>query len=372
MLKGLFAHGFLRLNVVNMLVCVACCVMQPFLLFNLFAPHGVQGALFAPCFCLGLLALAPFCNYWVDAYPRKGVALHALFVLAASVWLYLLQLPLWGMLAVCVLQGAAMGVLQIVMGSTLLIDLSESGHRTDAAHIYYWVMRLCFALGPMLFLYVHPRFPLSFILGGISGILFLAWLLLTAVHVPFRAPLEPRLVSCDRFWLKRGWRIFIPFFLTAMGIALMLGALTHICEYLLVLLGLCIALVSHVFFFKRHLQVEIFVGYLFLCLSAVAQFEMPQSAILVLLLLGWGAGLVCSRYLLSYLRVCQHCERATAQSSYFLAWQCGTIMGFGLFYYLEQGERSLPVAGLPVEAFLIATVFHALFVCRWYARVKRK
>ena len=57
--------------------------------------------------------------------------------------------PAVGEVAGGMMQGASYSVFQIALGSTLLLDLSDTKKRTEAAHVYYWFTRLALVFGPL-------------------------------------------------------------------------------------------------------------------------------------------------------------------------------------------------------------------------------
>ena len=87
--------------------------------------------------------------------------------------------------------------------------------------------------------------------------------------------------------------------------------------------------------------------------------------------LGCGVGLATSRYLLSYIRICAHCERATAQASYLLAWEFGLLSGYALSSVALKKEDFSPLC-VGVALVGVAALFHFFFVRKWYASHKRK
>lgn len=97
----------------------------------------------------GVCLPAPFCNYWLDAYRRKNVALWALAGIVCATVAFLFDGPQWGKWLARMMQGASYSVFQIALGSTLLLDLSDTKKRTEAAHVYYWFTRLALVFGPL-------------------------------------------------------------------------------------------------------------------------------------------------------------------------------------------------------------------------------
>ena len=212
---------------------------------------------------------APFCNFWLDAYRRKSVALWALACLVAATALFLLDLPYYGKWLARMAQGASYGVFQIAVGSTLLLDLSDTRKRTEAAHVYYWFARLALVFGPLAGVML-PRYHGAEAFSAVAvGLQVCAFLLLSGLRVPFRAPLEPSLFTFDRFWLPRGFRLFVPLF----GVCLVAGLLmgrhcgAGFCVFLGV--GFWLALWLHRCVFRERLQRELACGFCSLVVAAL-------------------------------------------------------------------------------------------------------
>ena len=263
---------FLRIIFANLCVCTSLYMFLP-VVPACMGPVQLGGAAAAwlpfVAFAAGACLPAPFCNFWLDAYRRKSVALWALACLVAATALFLLDLPYYGKWLVRMAQGASYGVFQIAVGSTLLLDLSDTRKRTEAAHVYYWFARLALVFGPlagvMLPLY-HGAEAFSAVAVGLQ---VCAFLLLSGLRVPFRAPLEPSLFTFDRFWLPRGFRLFVPLF----GVCLVAGLLmgrhcgAGFCVFLGV--GFWLALWLHRCVFRERLQRELACGFCSLVVAAL-------------------------------------------------------------------------------------------------------
>lgn len=137
--KPFWHSGFLKIIFANLLVCTSLYMLFP--LLPEFLPGAEEGCLkcvyAAVLFCAGLCLPAPFCNYWLDTYRRKSVVQWALAGFTLTMVLMQTDMPLWGKLLLRLLQGSTYSVFQIALGSTLLLDLSDTKQRTEVAHIYY-------------------------------------------------------------------------------------------------------------------------------------------------------------------------------------------------------------------------------------------
>lgn len=109
---------------------------------------SVAGAVVS-VFGMGIFFYGPVANYWLDCYSRKSVVLWALFFMLLFTVITLYRLPEWMYIVARFMQGSSYGLFQIALGSTLLIDLTNTKKRTEAAHWYYWFSRFALALGPL-------------------------------------------------------------------------------------------------------------------------------------------------------------------------------------------------------------------------------
>ena len=326
-------------------------------------------------FWVGVCLPAPFCNYWLDAYRRKNVALWALAVIVCATGAFLFDGPQWGKWLARMMQGASYSVFQIALGSTLLLDLSDTKKRTEAAHVYYWFTRLALVFGPLSGIVVPMHYGVRLFAGVSVAFLLCAGLLVMMMRVPFRAPLEPSWCTIDRFWLPRGFRLFIPLTGVTFSAGLMLGQYRDAGFYLFLAVGFWLALWGHHLFFKEKLQTEFAVGFVALVTSASLWGlggDMEGMKWCIALCLGSGLGFVTSRYLLSYIRICEHCERGTAQTSYLLGWDAGLLAGYSVAFGLGT------VVGQTIYTYIIGAIFvgtgmfHLFLVRPWYMRSKRK
>lgn len=375
--KPFWHGGFLRIIIANLLVCTSLYMLLPLWTESFTGEGGENGGMCiaaAMLFCAGLCLPAPFCNYWLDAYRRKRVAQWALAGFALTAALMPADMPLWGRLLLRLFHGSTYSVFQIALGSTLLLDLSDTRHRTEAAHIYYWFSRLALIFGPLLsWLVAYGHAPRLF--TAMSVLLpAAAWVLVSTLAVPFRAPLNPVLFSLDRFWLPRGLRIFVPVFLVTSFVGMFMAEVRYGESCLFVGAGFLAALIAHQSLFKDNMQEEIISGFCMLLLSCACLLFRGGWILSVMaasVFLGAGAGAVTGRFLLSYIRICEHCERGTAQTSYWLGWETGLVAGFTVPFALPSGH---PYADIGISGIVVASagLFYLFFVRKWYIAHKRK
>ena len=150
--KTLWHADFLKIILANFCVCTSLYMFLPVapVCMGRIPGEDVGGMCASVLLFWGGVCLpAPFCNYWLDAYRRKNVALWALAGIVCATVAFLFDGPQWGKWLARMMQGASYSVFQIALGSTLLLDLSDTKKRTEAAHVYYWFTRLALVFGPL-------------------------------------------------------------------------------------------------------------------------------------------------------------------------------------------------------------------------------
>ena len=347
---------------------------EPWVLGRYFQENlSVAGAVVS-VFGAGIFLFGPFANYWLDRYKRKSVVLWAQFFMLLFTVATLYRLPEWMYIAARFMQGAAYGLFQIALGATLLIDLTHTKKRTKAAYWYYWVTRFALALGPLAALVLNLYFDWENVIWLPASMLLLSWLLILQLHVPFRTPLEPKCFSLDRFWLPRAKILFFTLVPISFLLGLLLPRNYTVYFYGWLFGGFILSQAIHYFFFRtRDSRLLMLLGFVALILVYVINLLVPEPDVVPFtgLLAGAGGGLLTSRYLIYFMRVAEHCERGTAQSSYMLGWESGLCLGMlGSSLLLPRNAQIVYWIGLAVV--LLLAVFYFAKVHRWFLTHSRK
>lgn len=375
--SSLWKSSFVTLLVVNLLTGIAMyglLLTEPWVIGRYFQENlSVAGAVVS-VFGAGIFLFGPFANYWLDRYKRKSVVLWAQFFMLLFTVATLYRLPEWIYIAARFIQGSAYGLFQIALGSTLLIDLTYTKKRTEAAYWYYWFTRLALALGPMAALLLNFFFDWENVIWLPASLLLLSWLLILQLHVPFRTPLEPKCFSLDRFWLSRGKILFFTLVPVSFLLGLLLPRNYTVYFYGWLFLGFLLSQAVHYFFFrKRDSRMLMLLGFLSLVLVYVFNVLVPEPDVVPFtgLFAGVGGGLLTSRYLIYFMRVAEHCERGTAQSSFMLGWESGLCLGvLCSSVLLPQNAQIVYLVGLIVV--LLLAVFYFTKVHHWFLMHSRK
>lgn len=296
---------------------------------------------------LGIFLFGGFCSYLVQRYRRNRVCqLSIMGVVACLFVLYYLE-AFWqikfGFMVFVVsrlLLGAFLGLAQMTLASTLIIDTCESFQRTEANYITSWFARFSMATGPLAAILVCYLAGEKFLFPAASCLALVSLVLVSRAKFPFKAPAEHLpLVSCDRFFLPQGF----PLFLNLVGILFSAGIYFSIAHdagiFLMILGGLVLALVAEKFVFAdANLKSEALAGMILLGAAQLVDFSDQDFAheVVVPLLFGLALGVIGSRFLLFYIKLAKHCQRGTSMSSFFLAWELGLSLGIGVGYILQD------------------------------------
>jgi len=148
----LWHRDFWMLVVANLLLTMTVYVLIPVFPLWLMQTENftpLETGLSMGAFGLGLYLLGSQCSWLVQRFRRNVVCMWAIVAIAADVMLlwYLDGLrsefvEFWVILLHRLTLGAAFGLAQMVLSSTLIIDTCESFQRTEANHSAAWFSRL--------------------------------------------------------------------------------------------------------------------------------------------------------------------------------------------------------------------------------------
>jgi hypothetical protein len=82
-------------------------------------------------------------------------------------------------------------------------------------------------------------------------------------------------------------------------------------------------------------------------------------------------GIICSRFLLFFVKQSRHCKRGTSQSMYFLGWESGIALGVGIGYALFMNDvNSLLVVSMVLTA--VALLMYNYYTHNWFLKHKNR
>ena len=295
----------------------------------------------------GLFLFGGFCSYLVQRYRRNMVCQLSILgvVVCLSVLYYLdtfwnIRFSFEVLLAVRFLLGAFLGLAQMSLASTLVIDSCESFQRTEANYITSWFARFSIAVGPLVACFVYNYFGMNYVFPTASLLALGAFVLVSRAKFPFKAPAEGiKTFSLDRFYLPQGTPLFVNIILITFSAGLYFSVPHPTGIFLMIFGGLVLAFLAEKFAFAdADLKSQILVGLILLASAELISFGSQEFAVEIVVptLLGFSLGIIGSRFLLFYIKLAKHCQRGTSVNSFFLAWELGLSLGFGLGFMFHN------------------------------------
>lgn len=383
---NLWHKDFWIMATANMLLTIAVYMQLFFIpgwMLKTLKSTPFEVALALGAFGIGVFSLGCFCSYLIQKYRRNVVCIRSIF----SVALCLCILYYWNLrfsssnnsflfvVLIRFLEGAAFGLAQMILSSTLIIDKCESFQRTEANHSAAWFARFSLAIGPALSLITYQLRGFNATVAISLILCILSIFLILLVKFPFRAPddnISP--FSLDRFFLPRGKWLFLNSFIVASALGITFSIKQDFIFYAMMMIGFFLALLAQRFVFANaELKSEITTGIIFMAVAFLLMLSEEYKAIHYLspTMLGCGYGIISARFLLFFIKLCQHCQRGTSQSTYFLSCESGISVGIFIGYAFTYQNESM-AALIAIILLCIALVLYLTFVHNWYLKNKSR
>ena len=347
---------------------------------------------------IGIFLLGGCCSYLVQRYRRNHVCQWAILgvVVCIALFYYLemflhLKVDLWMMIAARIVLGACLGLAQMTLASTLIIDTCESFQRTEANYITSWFARFALAIGPVVAVAVGDSFDYKYVFPVAGVTALIAFVLVMRAKFPFKAPAEhlPKW-SLDRFFLPQGFPLFVNIVMIMTVVGIILSFPHSLACYLTMMAGMVLAVIAEKYAFAdADLKSEVIAGLIMMGAALlVALSHSSQSSIefFAPALLGLGVGIIGSRFLLFYIKLAKHCQRGTSMSSFFLSWEGGLSLGLFLGFFLADHPspkvlmQSLPILDkidhplifLCLGIVLVSLLVYNFLVHPWYMKHRNR
>jgi len=342
----------------------------------------LQIALVMGMFFVGIYLFGSVSGYLVQRYRRKNVFnLSILLLLAVTgVLYYLSSLPYNSfdymlLVGLRFMQGAFYGLSQLVLLSTLIIDTVEAVHRTEANHAATWFGRFALSLGPLAGIYVYQSMNFGSVLILSCICLLVAFVFVNLIRFPFRMPSEDySRFSFDRFLLKGSHWLFVNVVLVTSVVGVLLSIEHTPRFYGMMMLGFVIAILAERFVFAdADLRSEATTGMIVIGIAVLLMITRRQESVsyIVPILIGLGVGLIGSRFLLFFIKMSDHCQRGTSQSTFLLAWETGIGIGLVFSYGLFHLEQPL-VLWVCLGILAASLILYDTFIHSWYIKHKHR
>lgn len=381
---SLWHADFWILAITNLLITMSVYMLIPILPVWMLGSTGFsqQGVgIVMGVYGIGLFLLGGFCNWLVQRYRRNRVCLWAIalvFLALLGCWLVERELhQSWLqyrlLLFLRIVLGAAFGLVQMILSSTLIIDKSESFQRTEANHASAWFGRFALSLGPMLgIVFARTSFSPLFVSAALA---LVAYLLLATVKFPFRTPDDGvKKISGDRFFLPDAKWLFLNLFLICLSVGILMSTQFTAMFYAMVMVGFAIALLAERFaFVDADLKSQVVAGSILIAAALMMILTRKQMVVNYIspVFVGLGIGLIGSRFLLFFIKLSKHCQRGTAVSTYMLGWESGLAAGLfvGYFFFAEDVHLALSSS---LVCLILAFGLYVVFTHQWYISKKNR
>ena len=381
---SLWHADFWILAITNLLITMSVYMLIPILPVWMLGAAGFSQqavGVVMGVYGIGLFLLGGFCNWLVQRYRRNRVCLWAIALVFLSLlgcWFVERELQQsWLqyrlLLFLRIVLGAAFGLVQMILSSTLIIDKSESFQRTEANHASAWFGRFALSLGPMLGI-VFARTTFSPLFAS-AALALVAYLLLATVKFPFRTPDDGvKKISGDRFFLPDAKWLFLNLFLICLSVGILMSTQFTAMFYAMVMVGFAIALLAERFaFVDADLKSQVVAGSILIAAALVMILTRKQMIVNYIspVFVGLGIGLIGSRFLLFFIKLSKHCQRGTAVSTYMLGWESGLAAGLfvGYFFFAEDVHLALSAS---LACLILAFGLYVVFTHQWYIRKKNR
>ena len=381
----LWHRDFWLMAMANLLLTMAVYVLIPVMPKWLLQTENLtlqETGMIMGAFGVGIFLFGYLTSWLVQRFRRNIACIWAILLMTAMLgWLYYLDLqksqffdfPI--LLVQRLALGAAFGVAQMILSSTLIIDTCESFQRTEANHSASWFSRFALSLGPLTGIIVDRLSGFSTVLLVAIGCSLVAIIFIMLVHFPFRTPEENvRVMSLDRFFLPQGWPLIINLMVVTFVVGLLLSMTTSELFYVMVMVGFFAALLAQRFMFRNaDLESEVITGLVLTGVALLMMLTRQQTIVSFAapMFIGFGLGIIGSRFLLFFIKLSRHCQRGTAQSTYFLAWEFGLALGIGLGYAVLEQQTGLALQ-VSLCTTVVALLLYHFFTHGWYIRHKNR
>ena len=329
----------------------------------------------------GLLSLGCLISFLVEKYRRNAVCIWAVmaYMAAFAACSFLEALPQEMRLSVFLLlrfvEGAAYGLAQMVLVSTLVTDCCESAQRTDANYAMAWFQRMAVPIGPALGVVVMEFYGADYPLMAVLASALLAIVLILFVRFPFRAPEDTSFhLSLDRFFMLRGSRLALHVMAVGFALGVLVVACFSLTFFAFLIVGFLLALGGETVLGRYRLSGLMPVtGMALLAAAFLLQWagSLPFSTYAVPLLAGCGVGLSMARLQIYFIRISAHCQRGTSQSSFWIVWELGAALGMAVAFAFatEGGLTPAAMRTCAVIALIVTLVSLLAFIfttAKWY------
>ncbi|MEE6208469.1 MAG: MFS transporter, partial [Alphaproteobacteria bacterium] len=143
--------------------------------------------------------------------------------------------------------------------------------------------------------------------------------------------------------------------------------------YAMMMVGFLSAIMAQRFVYRQaELKSEVVSGLILIGAALLMMLTRSQAVVgyIAPLFVGFGLGIIGSRFLLFFIKLSRHCQRGTSQSTFILGWESGLAVGIGVGYAAFQQE-SAPVLVTSLILVVLALAMYQ-FTHKWFLTHKNR
>lgn len=207
----LWSLSYLNVCIANFLMACSFNLLMPSIPLYVTEQMGVaqsKTGIVLASYAIALMFVRPFSGYIVDIYSRKKILLLAFtcYVLIFFGYFYATTILLF--VLVRFMHGITWG-LSTVSSSTLAIDVVPSERRAEGIGYYGTFMNVAMAIGPFIAIHIYNHYGFDVLLWCAIFMGLLGIVTVSMIKAPVRARVDREKLSLDRFFLLKGWPIFL-------------------------------------------------------------------------------------------------------------------------------------------------------------------
>lgn len=365
----LWTLNYLNVCIANFLMACSFNLLMPAIPLYITEEMGIpqsETGIVLSSYAIALMFVRPFSGYLVDLYSRKKILLIAFSCYVLIFFGYFFAVTILLFIVARFLHGITWG-LSSVSSSTLAIDITPSSRRAEGIGYYGTFMNVAMAIGPFIALHIYEHYGFNQLLWCAIGMGLLGIIAVAAIKAPEKPKVERKKISLDRFFLLKGWPIFLNQLLPSFA----WGTIGPFVAQYAKDEGIANIGVFFLFWAAGIVASRVFAGKLVdrgkihevnaiamlivaISFSVFASVHNIYAFCIAGLFIGIGYGMMFPALLTLYVNIAPHDQRGTANSTYLLGFDLGLALGmligavisgysFEALYYVSSALCALSI-----------------------------
>lgn len=207
----LWSLSYLNVCLANFLMACSFNLLMPSIPLYITEQMGIaqsKTGIVLASYAIALMFVRPFSGYMVDLFDRKKILLVSFSCYVLIFFGYFWATTVLIFIIVRFLHGITWG-LSTVSSSTLAIDVVPSERRAEGIGYYGTFMNVAMAIGPFIAIHIYNHYGFDVLLWCAIFMGALGIVTVSLIKAPERPKVERQKISLDRFFLVKGWPIFL-------------------------------------------------------------------------------------------------------------------------------------------------------------------